>query len=439
MIAHSLWFDRDLELTNNYVDQNNIVYAGNLKPEAHLVKGKNGYYSVHSFGLPLIFLPIFGFAYHVSSSFSQPTLAELHLTQWTLLRLVLALAMIFLSATLAIQLYDFIAQKIDLRISLLIVLVCFLSIPLLPMSFLFFTEMPAAFLAFVSFKFINYEDNSWAPPILSAASLAYLPFLHVKYYLLAIVLLIFLLFRFRSSPFKLQYALVILAIFCSAQGILAVVNRTTLGTVLPFAAYGNIPLDVSNVWKGLLGLFLDQEFGLLWFSPIYVLAPAGLLLLYRSQRGLAIQYSLLALSVIMVCAAYPMWWGGWSPAARFLTPAIVFLIHPLATAFNKMFKAGKVPKILCLALIVLQLGFAIIFWVNPKLMWNHAWGQSYFHSKVLPGYTHNLPSLIQSSKWDVELGCIYAFTLGVLTYVIFRKSEDRNVLKQFRETQSHDD
>ena len=95
----------------------------------------------------------------------------------------------------------------------------------------------------------------------------------------------------------------------------------------PHARFGGWPGWANLVGEStirLIGLLVDQEFGLLIYAPVYVLA------LWGANRS-SWPDATVALSVFLIVGLYvaliicPLtnvhgWTGGWNPAARFLTP-----------------------------------------------------------------------------------------------------------------------
>jgi hypothetical protein len=81
-------------------------------------------------------------------------------------------------------------------------------------------------------------------------------------------------------------------------------------------------------------LFVDR--GLLVFSPVLVAAAVGLWLLWRhGYRGEAAVAATVAVVFVAVNASYFLPYGGNSPGARFVTPALPFLALGLPFAFAR--------------------------------------------------------------------------------------------------------
>lgn len=416
IIAHSLWFDHDLALINDYEEPGNIIYDGNLKADTHVREGTNGqWYSKHAFGLPLLSLPVFGPAYYISDSLSDEFLKKLHVTRWTLLRLFLSLAMALVTARLAVLVFDevILTTKMDRKIAWLAVAACFLSCPLLPLGFLFFTEMPAAFLAFFAYSTPAESKHPAFDLAKRTLALSYLPFLHVKYTMLGFALFLVLLIRLYTTNRRISLFATLIAISALGQLALALTNYFMWGSILPYSSFGEWLLSARAYITGVLGLFLDQEFGLLAFSPIYALAFAGWILYFKENWRKCAELTFLILSVLGVVCALPMWWGGWSPAARFLTPVAVFLIPLVAVAIQKLWEkrfAGWFVK----GLLALQTIIAIRLWLRPRLMWNLADGWSEFHGIL----DEVIPSVIKFSPMDRMQAVVWTIAIAVLTAVL---------------------
>jgi hypothetical protein len=123
-------------------------------------------------------------------------------------------------------------------------------------------------------------------------------------------------------------------------------------------------------------LLVDQEFGLLPYAPIYALGIGGAFVLAREKPALVLATVIVCVSYIglIVCPITNVhgWMGGWTPAARFLTP-----IAPLLSWFVY---AGlrTCPRPLAVPVVALQIAISAYSWQHPKILWNDGNGIAAF-------------------------------------------------------------
>src|SRR5438094_951604 len=121
-------------------------------------------------------------------------------------------------------------------------------------------------------------------------------------------------------------------------------------------------------WPGLLALFrtsanrlagmlVDQEYGILLYAPVFVLAAVGLVHLFRTRRPLAWQISSVTAAYVL-SLALPItnvhgWTGGWSPAARFLVPVVPLIALAIPAGVR------VVPRVVVVAILTLHIAHAV--------------------------------------------------------------------------------
>jgi hypothetical protein len=227
-----------------------------------------------------------------------------------------------------------------------------LSPPLIHFAGLIFTEVPAALAVAVALR--RGRDLSVARAadvILLGAALAVLPWLNVRYAVLA-----GLLFLFALAGRPTSRAIAVLFSFAAVTVVgLAAYHQALYGFLDPRRVYGRRPeISLATLPEGLPGLLLDQEFGLLVYAPVFVLAAPGFALLFRqrllpvphahsalrSARGALVAIALTGATLLM-SGSWPMWRGGWNPPARFLLPVLPALALGLAASFQKGFGAAS--------------------------------------------------------------------------------------------------
>ncbi len=161
-----------------------------------------------------------------------------------------------------------------------------LSPPLLHYVGLVFTEVPAALA--VAYGLRRGREPGLGPgrALTIGLAAAALPWLNVRYVPLAALVVLHALWRQRrvsaaAGPGGLPGVV-------SAAGV-ALYHQALYGFLDPRRVYGRRPeLALGDAARRPAGLLLDQEFGLLVYAPVFVLAVPGLVALWRRDRALAV-------------------------------------------------------------------------------------------------------------------------------------------------------
>jgi len=174
-----------------------------------------------------------------------------------------------------------------------------------------------------------------------------LPWIHVKFILVEVLLLGFLLARVLTGnsassvpaigrTLRSHWRQVCWALFPAA--LLAagfeVVTYSVWESLDPLLAYGTgdrtFPLTASPV-RGLVGTFLDQEYGIFMTAPVLVLAVPGFVLALRDKvRPLNLYFIILAVGYLSLFIARQDWEGGWTPPGRFVLVLLPLFAYYIA-------------------------------------------------------------------------------------------------------------
>jgi hypothetical protein len=300
MVADSLLRDGDLSLESDYrAGRYRAFFAGPLEPHFR-VRGRHGeVYSLHALGLSLLVLPAYAaFGYRGVSCF-------------------MALLAVLTAVAVRRLLRRVLGDEPGVERAAWIVA---LSPPLIHYSGLVFTEVPAALIAaWVLAEGLEAGETSGPRAALRGAALAFLPWLNVRYAILAAVLGIYWL---CARP-RARAAAAFAAPAVASLAALGLYHYVLYGFFDPRRVYGREPeLALATLGDGLPGLLLDQEFGLFVYAPVLVLAVPGLITLVRRRRGVGLAAAALVIAAAAVAGSWPMWRGGFNPPARFLVPVL---------------------------------------------------------------------------------------------------------------------
>ncbi|HUG53122.1 MAG TPA: hypothetical protein VMR21_05955 [Vicinamibacteria bacterium] len=303
MVADSLLRDGDLGLERDYAEARYVDFHPRPLAPHYRVRGRGGeIYSLHAVGLSLLVLPAYALGGYAAASFFMALLAV-----W-----------------LARELRELLRASIGAGADGVAWLMA-LSPPLVHYAGLVFTEIPAALIVALALRHGRGATSRVA--LATGAAVAFLPWLNVRYAVVAAALLVHALSRVRRIGLALSW--VVPSALSAAA--LCLYHFRLYGFFDPRRVYGRRPeLSLSGLPTGLPGLLLDQEFGLLVYAPVFVLAVPGAVALWRRSRGLALVSAALVGSAFMVAGSWPMWRGGFNPPARFLVPVVPALALAVA-------------------------------------------------------------------------------------------------------------
>ena len=204
--------------------------------------------------------------------------------------------------------------------------------PLAAFALHIYTEAPSALLLLAAYAALRFGPPWWGPEIAALCACA-LPFLHPRMALGSVAIgFMALVFRDRIS---VRAFAIVAALGALGYGLFWM---SIFGVPTGLGVYGGVPDDAAlNPVQALLGLLLDRAYGLLPISPAF----AALLLWAGSRARLGAEPQALraeiaaVISVALPILFWRMWWGGQSPPARLIAPAIPFLALWLARLWDR--------------------------------------------------------------------------------------------------------
>jgi hypothetical protein len=323
--TQSLLLDADLRVTNNYARGDYLAYfPGRLEPHFLKRAASGEIYSIHAPGVSVIVLPAFAVAGYGG-----------------------AVATMILIAALTAALTWRIAYRVSgSRAGAWVsVIGVFLTAPYFFHTFTIYPEVIGSFCVMCGlWLLIELADGS---PVGTAkgdgdgvstravigvgVAMAMLPWLHSRFAVLAAVLGLLIVVRLAERPAARSR----IAAFLSVPVIAGIGWFTYFyliwGSPSPAAPYGpDTSTSASYILRGLSGLLFDQQFGVITTAPIYLVAIAGGVALFRKRPRLAIELLLIVVPYAMTAASFAMWWAGSAAPARFLVAILPLAAIPLA-------------------------------------------------------------------------------------------------------------
>lgn len=339
VITHSLLADHDLDISNNHERQDyGAFYGGTLRPD-FLQRGRHGeIYSIHAPGLPALLVP----AYAIGGA----------------LGCVVFVAALAALASLAI--FDLAVIVAGPGAAFATWLGTCFSVPFIPHAYLIYPEVAGATIVAWAVLWL------WRPPVsvgrtaAHGLALAILPWLHTKFVVFLALLTLFELIRLWPRIRHIAALLAPIAISGAAWLLSFYWMYGVFDPEAPYGTYTQMFVLAKNIPRGTLGLLFDQKFGLLVYSPLYLVAIAGGWLLVRDtrQRARVIGVVLAAVVFFVSTTRLYMWWGGSSAPARFLVPIVPLLAPLVAIAIARLDRA--LGRALVLSTLVATLSISAV-------------------------------------------------------------------------------
>ncbi len=373
--AHSLVYDGDFDLANNYAQRDFASFYSEYFLTPHMRPGSGGQQMLtHNLGLSLLIAPAY-------------RLGGLAGVEYFLA---------FLGACLAANIF---ALGYELTGHWLAAVVGWVALaftpPLVWYVFLVYPEMTAGLGLIIAVR--HLLSTTTVPPAryaLTTLGLAYLPWLSARYLPILGLLIIWAFIRAWRERGWLFVALGSLI----GLGSFALFTWWLYGSASPAAAYaGPTPLAFETAsagtrfLRGLVGWLLDNQRGIISASPIYIVALWGgtLLLRRKPTAGGAVLFPFVIM--LITVALWGGFWMGWEYSARFMVAPLPLLGAGLAY-WVATTRRG-------LALPVVAVLFGASLWVGRAVMLEPLTGIISSPAEILKSYYQ-----IEIENWLPALG-----------------------------------
>ncbi len=372
LVTHSLAYDGDTDLANNYAAGDWRYFMDRpIAPQPGDPAGPHGeVYSRHNALLPLALVP----AYRLfGKTGAQVTMA------------LLAAAL----AWLTLRLGRHYAAGLPGESLIAYTWVAFAP-PLLLYSYQVWVEVPAALLAMAALDLIlalapaPAQDPAGAGPpaprawLAIAVPLLLLPLLKIRFILVAAPLAAFAAWRTGRQPGHRRPALALGAVLLLLVGGILLYNQHVYSNPLKIHSLEEIDPNhhtLLDYLGGGLGLFYDCAFGLFGFAPLWLLLLPALALLLARRAPLPGHLAFLSLPYLLAVTPRGEWYGGWSPPFRYALIALPLLGLALAPLLAGRRRPGARALIGGLGAVTLAL--TVLWVVVPGWTFNLADGRTY--------------------------------------------------------------
>jgi len=361
LITHSLAYDFDADLTDNYArgDWKHFMERP-IEPQPGDPRGAHGeIYSRHNELLPLLLTP----AYRLAGKNGA-------LATMALLTAFLAWMMVRLAR-------HYVPDRPG-EVLTAWALTAFAP-PLLLYSYQVWVEVPAALLLAAGLdRILSLDDRGgwrWKEWLGIGLTVLLLPLLKIRFILIAGPLLAMGWWYAGRSRRRVLLLAVLLA---GLAGGMLLYNQILYANPLKIHTWQEVdphhygPLAYLG---GLTGLLWDTAFGLFGCAPVWLLLlPAGLLLILLRQR-LLVHLAVLTFPYLVIVAPRIEWYGGWSPPFRYALIGLPLLGLSLVPLLER--RHGPGARALLAGLGALTLVLALVWVVVPGWTYNFADGRTY--------------------------------------------------------------
>ncbi len=408
-----------LEQTFPYRDEfrSKVIYPtglatpnSNPSPEnTHAVKGPHGLFNVHNIGLPLVI--------------------SLPFMLWGVIGVKVIMVLLSGIAIVIVWHISGIYSE-DVETRLFSTLILCVGLPLVPSSNQVYPDILAGIIALSALYWFATTKISRTLIIeaIWVSIVMFLPWLQIKFAAAALLLVIALVLKifYESKSIKRVLVLFIPAVLSFIA--LAIYNKYAFGNMSGPYQSGALELSKTSLMV-LLGLFFDQNQGLLFQNPVMFVGLFYIGNLFKEKRTLAVIWLLVFLSLIVPNAMHTNWYGGGSFSGRFGWSAVIVFFLPTLIGLIRLAQANQ-------KVFWTITGFSILLQVYFLFQYQYLLGNIDLYNKTsatwLANYSifyfpiHSWLPAFYNADWAFSYGPNYAWCAVILFITSVRLKSERH-------------
>jgi len=252
------------------------------------------------------------------------------------------------------------------------------------------------------------------PDVLSLAMvIAFVPWLHVKFGLISLVLFVAGLFVLRHRKWA---ALAVVVIPAMSAGLFLFYFNSWYGSISPMVGYSSRStqrlwsVEVEQVYKAFIALLFEREYGLVPYSPLYILSFFGLGVLLTRRRAGECLAPAIALIYLATMSPFGYRTGHCFPA-RHLMVVVPLLSVPLGLFLKYVSRSRWLFGYLALGSLAIAMAMLTVL---PRAYFNN---DGLTEVPIVMHVQYLFPSIVAGSLWKWTLWGLLLVS-GVVTAAI---------------------
>jgi hypothetical protein len=183
--------------------------------------------------------------------------------------------------------------------------------------------------------------------------------------------------------------------------------------------FGGFHIDAIKVITSFFGLFFDQEFGLFFYTPLFILIFAGYYFLYKQKKEIFYNLIIILLPFLFFISMWGEWRGGGGSSPRFFLPLIFTIIIPVAAAIYNC--RDILTKKIFYFLAFLNFIMSFFVFLIPWFRWNKGDGANWI-LKILSSFINFNLTEFFPSFWVIKKHTILSLIFWVIVILILNIS-----------------